>query len=113
MAPTAPPRAPRDDLCLDSVNTRYWRGSEAATETLAVPADLLAWTSATGGARPAIVEALRARWRNSPAAARSEEHTSELQSLMRISYAVFCLEKQPQAHIPTAHISTTTNNDKA
>src|SRR3546814_2642722 len=25
---------------------------------------------------------------------RSEEHTSELQSLMRISYAVFCLEKQ-------------------
>src|SRR3546814_8217791 len=28
------------------------------------------------------------------AALRSEEHTSELQSLMRISYAVFCLKKQ-------------------
>src|SRR3546814_6235472 len=28
------------------------------------------------------------------AAVRSEEHTSELQSLMRISYAVFCLQKQ-------------------
>src|SRR3546814_5481399 len=28
-----------------------------------------------------------------PARARSEEHTSELQSLMRISYAVFCLKK--------------------
>src|SRR3546814_5998401 len=28
------------------------------------------------------------------AAARSEEHTSELQSLMRISYAVFCLQKK-------------------
>src|SRR3546814_6632078 len=28
-----------------------------------------------------------------PAASRSEEHTSELQSLMRISYAVFCLKK--------------------
>src|SRR3546814_1404074 len=28
------------------------------------------------------------------AAVRSEEHTSELQSLMRISYAVFCLKKQ-------------------
>src|SRR3546814_6793740 len=27
--------------------------------------------------------------------ARSEEHTSELQSLMRISYAVFCLQKKP------------------
>src|SRR3546814_7446773 len=29
-----------------------------------------------------------------PAIARSEEHTSELQSLMRISYAVFCLKKK-------------------
>src|SRR3546814_1968210 len=28
-----------------------------------------------------------------PGAGRSEEHTSELQSLMRISYAVFCLKK--------------------
>src|SRR3546814_4046654 len=29
---------------------------------------------------------------------RSEEHTSELQSLMRISYAVFCLTKQKKEH---------------
>src|SRR3546814_8833979 len=29
---------------------------------------------------------------------RSEEHTSELQSLMRISYAVFCLKKKKQHH---------------
>src|SRR3546814_7321847 len=32
----------------------------------------------------------------SPATERSEEHTSELQSLMRISYAVFCLQKKTQ-----------------
>src|SRR3546814_3554101 len=31
-----------------------------------------------------------------PSAGRSEEHTSELQSLMRISYAVFCLKKKQQ-----------------
>src|SRR3546814_7675782 len=31
-----------------------------------------------------------------PALVRSEEHTSELQSLMRISYAVFCLKKKIQ-----------------
>src|SRR3546814_3197366 len=31
-------------------------------------------------------------------ALRSEEHTSELQSLMRISYAVFCLKKQNEQH---------------
>src|SRR3546814_1936224 len=30
--------------------------------------------------------------------ARSEEHTSELQSLMRISYAVFCLKKKKNIH---------------
>src|SRR3546814_9893716 len=30
---------------------------------------------------------------------RSEEHTSELQSLMRISYAVFCLKKNKQTHL--------------
>src|SRR3546814_7896217 len=35
--------------------------------------------------------------------ARSEEHTSELQSLMRISYAVFCLKKKKQVYT----ISTT------
>src|SRR3546814_1650959 len=33
-------------------------------------------------------------------AVRSEEHTSELQSLMRISYAVFCLNKNIQNHTP-------------
>src|SRR3546814_10031315 len=31
-------------------------------------------------------------------AMRSEEHTSELQSLMRISYAVFCLKKKKKKH---------------
>src|SRR3546814_2793756 len=32
---------------------------------------------------------------------RSEEHTSELQSLMRISYAVFCLKKKKQTNTET------------
>src|SRR3546814_4891543 len=38
--------------------------------------------------------------------ARSEEHTSELQSLMRISYAVFCLKKNKKLHTS----QTTKNN---
>src|SRR3546814_1815156 len=38
-----------------------------------------------------------------PMAERSEEHTSELQSLMRISYAVFCLKKK-------THNNNITNN---
>src|SRR3546814_5760909 len=39
---------------------------------------------------------------NSPTRCRSEEHTSELQSLMRISYAVFCLKKNKKNN--TIHI---------
>src|SRR3546814_3403421 len=37
-----------------------------------------------------------------PSMKRSEEHTYELQSLMRISYAVFCLKKKNQ-HQPNIH----------
>src|SRR3546814_1388315 len=40
-----------------------------------------------------------------PAVTRSEEHTSELQSLMRISYAVFCLKKKKSNHY-TQHYCT-------
>src|SRR3546814_8238624 len=41
-----------------------------------------------------ISAARPACWSRDPGSGRSEEHTSELQSLMRISYAVFCLTKQ-------------------
>src|SRR3546814_10313073 len=38
---------------------------------------------------------------------RSEEHTSELQSLMRISYAVFCLKKKKQTKYKSKNDTTT------
>src|SRR3546814_6124075 len=54
--------------------------------------------------RPATAKLMQMRWSRWPAIVappgsrsppvRSEEHTSELQSLMRISYAVFCLKKK-------------------
>src|SRR3546814_1420765 len=44
------------------------------------------------------------RWTWRPFA-RSEEHTSELQSLMRISYAVFCLTKENTTHA-TSNVAT-------
>src|SRR3546814_8114164 len=37
---------------------------------------------------------------------RSEEHTSELQSLMRISYAVFCLKKKKKQHTSSLNNNT-------
>src|SRR3546814_10106482 len=59
-------------------------GNEAAT---------FHFTPSTALAKPAAILVM------SPA--RSEEHTSELQSLMRISYAVFCLKKKnnTKAHL--------------
>src|SRR3546814_8386964 len=44
-------------------------------------------------------------WPSDVLPGRSEEHTSELQSLMRISYAVFCLKKKKH-HITKAFINT-------
>src|SRR3546814_6288329 len=46
-----------------------------------------------------------ALWGKADKEGRSEEHTSELQSLMRISYAVFCLKKKKQTN------ETDTNTD--
>src|SRR3546814_4106561 len=51
---------------------------------------------------PAIVRTRRA----DPGRARSEEHTSELQSLMRISYAVFCLQQTKLQNLVTILISS-------
>src|SRR3546814_2337064 len=49
---------------------------------------------------PLAQEALdRCATQEDPTTMRSEEHTSELQSLMRISYAVFCLKKKIQKRI--------------
>src|SRR3546814_9861000 len=48
----------------------------------------LAWTSASSGERATLTVMVTAT------SGRSEEHTSELQSLMRISYAVFYLKKK-------------------
>src|SRR3546814_3075008 len=42
---------------------------------------------------------------------RSEEHTSELQSLMRISYAVFCLKKKTTKHKQQLPLTTTLTDE--
>src|SRR3546814_5194864 len=60
--------------------------------------DPVAYAAMARGASPygdgQAAERIAAILRN----ARSEEHTSELQSLMRISYAVFCLKKTTKTH---------------
>src|SRR3546814_9189773 len=78
-------------------------GKQAAnlTNTLFLPS----WTRLDLGVRYVAVVGdrpltLRAGVDN---VARSEEHTSELQSLMRISYAVFCLKNKRQTTIWRSH----------
>src|SRR3546814_9827658 len=74
------------------------------------------------GGRLRVVVPLRVRHRDLDerqqvlARPRSEEHTSELQSLMRISYAVFCLKKKKKRNkvinLRTHHILYTSANSK-
>src|SRR3546814_1952710 len=59
------------------------------------------WWSDISRLRPCI-QAMLGQTRH-----RSEENTSELQSLMRISYAVFCLKKKNNSNLPTNSISCT------
>src|SRR3546814_3286261 len=77
-------RLPRsDDYVADLVNEVRWLPRLAPNLPVAVP-DVVAIGQPSGAfARPWAVVS----WR-------SEEHTSELQSLMRISYAVLCLKKK-------------------
>src|SRR3546814_1227309 len=72
------------------VDGRRWRD---------VPGDRRQSRPTCGSAQAAELCRTEARLRHLPSPrihARSEEHTSELQSLMRISYAVFCLKKKTQ-----------------
>src|SRR3546814_17921297 len=75
-----PPRSTRTDTLLPY--TTLFRSNAPACTTRP-----RSYAIATGSARRAL-----------PTLARSEEHTSELQSLLRISYAVFCLQKKHQHH---------------
>src|SRR3546814_2599519 len=61
-----------------------WRRSASALPVQAI--------QGSGPRRRDVRECAR---RSARSPARSEEHTSELQSLMRISYAVFCLQNKP------------------
>src|SRR3546814_10110117 len=61
--------------------------------------------SSTAAASSSLMKSLQKTW---PLPVRSEEHTSELQSLMRISYAVFCLKKtKDQTNTYVNHIQNT------
>src|SRR3546814_1784398 len=65
-----------------------------------------AHSSASGGAAgsfPGPCDSPARRTSSVSAAGRSEEHTSELQSLMRISYAVFCLKKKKTRKLNNDH----------
>src|SRR3546814_7238429 len=67
------------------------RRSQFHSVELLIPSD---WAAAATAAVGFIPLDLNRSTRAPIVARRSEEHTSELQSLMRISYAVFCLKKQ-------------------
>src|SRR3546814_4798025 len=69
-------------------------GDAASTQASDTATDDAGGDIVVRGFRASVFESIAAK-RESPII-RSEEHTSELQSLMRISYAVFCLKKKKQ-----------------
>src|SRR3546814_5288889 len=107
-----PPRSTRTDtlfpyttLFRSFVTRTRAEGTGSATPRRCSDRDEFPWHAARAADDIAFILpgmcSFRCEWdrrRNSLLAAgastRSEEHTSELQSLMRISYAVFCLKKQ-------------------
>src|SRR3546814_2880252 len=93
-----PPRSTRTDTLFPYTTLFRSRGDRDDPRCAEQPARLDGAVRGGGGARRTA--GLR-RLYGDP---RSEEHTSELQSLMRISYAVFCLKKKKQTNIHTTLI---------
>src|SRR3546814_7547913 len=84
-----------------SLLSAYWNG--AATYYRGMLPNLAAMGHEIRFYEPDAFDRQQHRDIDPPDWARSEEHTSELQSLMRISYAVFCLKKKNNNHnIPQA-----------
>src|SRR3546814_2688763 len=83
------------------------RPATAGRRTQALETARSAAAAGVAASATAAVAVARRKVRMASSYRRSEEHTSELQSLMRISYAVFCLKKKKTPHIKT----TDTQND--
>src|SRR3546814_4149526 len=90
-----PPRSTRTDT-LFPYTTLFRSGNLPPELEHAKLAALTEAIAGAFGARPVVYKAGRYGVGPATAGIRSEEHTSELQSLMRISYAVFCLKKKKQ-----------------
>src|SRR3546814_7396605 len=99
-----PPRSTRTDTLLP-YTTLFRSPTERATRSALALRKGAAWTvlivdgsAGTAAKRSAAMSVVRVGLHpvgyQTESFARSEEHTSELQSLMRISYAVFCLKKK-------------------
>src|SRR3546814_7567017 len=96
-----PPRSTRTDT-LFPYTTLFRSLAERGNEGTAEEGDVPEEFSAFGV--PAELEGNAPE--DEPEQHRSEEHTSELQSLMRISYAVFCLQKKILQNIQISIITT-------
>src|SRR3546814_6753701 len=112
-----PPRSTRTDtlfpyttLFRSDRRLPMWRADASAAEAKSIVDSIIAfptiyWNNGGQNSKFGIYQAM----------IRSEEHTSELQSLMRISYAVFCLKKKTKknnTHLLKYNTSLRTNPSK-
>src|SRR3546814_9868094 len=89
-----PPRSTRTDTLFPDTTLVRSSGGRCPSHQ----ARILAMTFSPDASRPSIVAEPRCG-----RSTRSEEHTSELQSLMRLSYAVFCLTKKNYIYYDCTH----------
>src|SRR3546814_9100643 len=90
--------------CIGHAAPQRWAGAvgdagagDCASGRFLRPRSVAGWRFGGGSEWPSALQS------------RSEEHTSELQSLMRISYAVFCLKKTNNTNTKSHHQNLLTN----
>src|SRR3546814_2328146 len=117
-----PPRSTRTDTLFPYTTLFRSRHGNAGSSHLRQSRARQDRLRSRGGGRHGIARSRPVRARASPSrarrtrsirpATRSEEHTSELQSLMRISYAVFCLKKKKKTNQHKKLQNDSTENQK-
>src|SRR3546814_2614536 len=111
-----PPRSTRTDTLFPYTTLFRSKTSLLASMSVTLTKSPAATATPSSSSTPALGSVVILTEMNSSSVpstgSRSEEHTSELQSLMRISYAVFCLKKKTKNNLKNKYIQKIHRTDQ-